>query len=348
MIWLFFPDFRVGNPYQDLLAKALSSDAEVRAGTITDALEAVATTPTIFHVHWEDTLYAHASSESEACGSTEAFFTELAVFRELGGRLVWTVHNAAPHEDRFPALSARVRRALAAEADIVHVHGPVAAGLMRQAGATDCRILVVPHPNLAPAYPNDIDDAAARRYFGLRPEETVFAFLGSMRAYKGLGTLLRAFAEVHRTQPAAQLILAGRQVRNGDARFLMPAPGVRLIPHFVDDGIVQYVLRAADYMVLPYQRILTSGAVALALGFGRPVIIPDLPALLEVVQAGREALVFQAGNEDDLVRCMLDACTHGRQVRSDLGRQARHTAESVTFEHLARALIAGLALGAPS
>ena len=90
----------------------------------------------------------------------------------------------------------------------------------------------------------------------------------------------------------------------------MPSPGIRLIPHFVDDGIVQYVLRAADYVVLPYKRILTSGAVALALGFGRPVIIPDLPTLLEGVQPGREALVFRTGDHGDLVRAMLEACEH--------------------------------------
>jgi beta-1,4-mannosyltransferase len=336
--WLFFPDFRASNPYQDLLARALSGRADVRPGTIADALGALASGPVVFHLHWEDTLYAGASNATDAAAKIDAFLVELAVFRGLGGRLVWTLHNAAPHEDRFPELSAGLRRAVAEQADIVHVHGRIAAGLAREAGADPERILVVAHPNMAAAYPNDIGDEAARRYFHLDKDDTVFAFLGSMRSYKGVDDLLRAFADVHQIVPAAQLILGGRQARSLEARYVMYSPGVRLIPRFVDDGIVQYVLRAADYVVLPYNRILTSGAIALALGFGRPVIVPDLGPLLEVIQPGRDSLVFRAGDHGDLVRAMLEACGHDGPARRGLRDGALRTAESVTFADLAAAL----------
>jgi len=340
LLWLVYPDFRVSNPYQDLLALALSDcGLNTRFGTITDALEATQSSPTVFHLHWEDTIYATASSENDARESVEAFLVELAVFREIGGLVVWTLHNAAPHEDAFPILSDRLRRSLAKQADIVHVHGSMASDLARRNGVSDERIILVPHPNIAPAYPNDIDDEAARRYFSIDHNETVFAFLGAVRSYKGVDMLLRAFAEVHRMQPKTQLILGGRQGKSQEGRYLMPSPGIRQIPHFVDDGIVQYVLRATDYVVLPYKRILTSGAVALALGFGRPVIIPDLPTLLEVVQPGREALVFRTGDHGDLVRAMLEACEHNWDYRVHLQEQALRTGQSVTFAHLATALL---------
>jgi beta-1,4-mannosyltransferase len=337
--WKFFPDYRASNPYQDLLAHALSGEADVRPGTITDALEALALGQVVFHLHWEDVLYAGAPTEAAASANIDIFLCQLAVFRELGGRLVWTLHNAGPHENRFPALSARLRVTLAGQADIVHVHGGVAANFARDAGAAPERILIVPHPNLAPAYPNDISDEAARRYFRFQRHETVFAFLGARRGYKGVDDLLRAFAEVHRVTPAAQLLLGGRQQTGSEARFLMPSPGVRLIPRFIDDGIVQYVLGSADYVVLPYRRILTSGAVALALGFERPVIVPDLAPLLEVVQPDREALVFRAGDQGDLERVMLKACAQSEITRRGLRSEARRTGEAVTFTHLAAALV---------
>jgi beta-1,4-mannosyltransferase len=335
--WLFFPDFRASNPYQDLLARALSDYADVRPGTITDALEAIAMPPVVFHIHWEDSLFASASTEAKAEENVAAFLAQLAVFREFGGRVVWTLHNAAPHEDRFPSLSARLRRALAEQADIVHVHSDIAAEVARACGAASGKTLVLRHPNIAPAYPNDINDEAARRYFGYNEDETVFGFLGAMRDYKGVDDLLRAFAEVHRTAPMAQLLLGGRQTRTSEARFLMVSPGVRLIPRFIDDGIVQYVLRAADYVVLPYRRILTSGALALALGFERPVIVPDLAPLLEVVRPDQEALVFRAGDQVDLARTMLRACTQSKEIRRSLRSKARQTGEAVTFAHLAAA-----------
>jgi glycosyltransferase involved in cell wall biosynthesis len=336
-LWLFCPDFRVSNPYQDLLARELSRDADVSPGTLAEALEAVARRPTIFHLHWEHVLYAGAQTETDAAAAIEVFRREAARFQARGGRLIWTMHNAAPHEDRFPALSADLRQRLAEMADIVHVHGETAAELARRSGVPDVRILVVPHPDMAPGYPDDITDEAARRYFHFAADDTVFAFLGPLRGYKGVDLLLEAFEEVHRQRPEAQLLLAGAQPRHQDGRYFRVRLGLRVVPHFIDDGIVQYVLRAADYVVLPYRRILTSGAVSLALGFGRPVIVPDLPPLLEVVQPGREALVFEAGCRDALVRTMLEACEHGVDRRGHMREEARRSAARVTFAQLADA-----------
>lgn len=338
--WLFFPNFQASNPYQSLLAAELSRRVAVHPGTIMDALESVAERPTVFHVHWEDAIFpSRGAGEGDAWTSLEGFLAQLSVFRELGGIVVWTMHNASPHEDRFPAASAHLREVLARCSHLVHVHGQFARGIARGAGAPDDRIVSVPHPDMACAYPNDITREAARRYFGLGPDPTVFSFMGAMRPYKGIDLLLRAFAKLRLTQPAAQLILAGRHTTSPEGRYCVISPGVRLIPRFIDDGMVQYVLNAADYVVLPYRRILTSGAVALALGFARPVIVPDLSPLLDVVQPGREALVFHAGDEDDLCRIMSEACEQPPEDRLDLQKRAWQSAQATSFADLAGALL---------
>ncbi len=338
-LWLHFPDYRASDPYQALLAEALARTIEARAGSVTDALEACAERDVVFHLHWEDAVYAGATSQGEARERIAGFLAELAALRACGGRVVWTRHNAAPHEDRFPAASLELRRGLAAEADLLHVHGATAAALMRADGAADDRILVLRNPDIAPGYPNDIGDAAARRYFHLDEGSTVFAFLGAMRGYKGLETLLHAFAAVHERDRTAQLIIGGRQPNSREGRYVMTAPGVRLIPHFVDDAVVQYVLRAADFVVAPYRRTLTSGAVALALGFGRPVIAPALPPILEVVRPGREALLYRAEDAADLARAMRDACALGPAERLRMREHALRSAGAVTFADLAGALV---------
>ncbi len=167
----------------------------------------------------------------------------------------------------------------------------------------------------------------------------MFAFLGAMRGYKGLETLLHAFAAVHETDRTAQLLIGGRQPNSREGRYLLTAPGVRLIPHFVDDGVVQYVLRAADFVVAPYRRTLTSGAVALALGFSRPVIVPDLPPILEAVRPGREALLYRAEDAADLARALRAACTLGPMERLRMREQALRSARAVTFGDLAVTLV---------
>lgn len=343
-LWLHFPDYRASDPYQALLAEALAPAIEARAGSVTDALEACAERDVVFHLHWEDAVYAGATSQGEARETIAGFLAELTALRACGGRVVWTRHNAAPHEDRFPAASLELRRGLAAEADLLHAHGATAAALMRADGAADDRILVLRNPDIAPGYPNDlgpndIGDAAARRYFHLHAGGTVFAFLGAMRGYKGLETLLHAFAAVHASDRTAQLIIGGRQPNSREGRYVMTAPGVRLIPHFVDDGVVQYVLRAADFVVAPYRRTLTSGAVALALGFGRPVIAPALPPILEAVRPGREALLYRAEDAADLARVMRDACALGPAERLRMREHALRSARAVTFGDLAGALV---------
>ncbi len=336
--WLFFPDYRLSDPYQALLSDALAPVVESRAGSVTDALEASAERDVVFHLHWEDAVYAGASSQGEARERIGGFLAELAALRACGGRVVWTRHNAAPHDDRFPAASLELRQGLAAEADLLHVHGETGAALMRADGGAAERILILRNPDIAPGYPDDITDEAARRYFHLEGAGTVFAFLGAMRGYKGLETLLAAFADVRATDPTAELLIGGRQPDSREGRYVMAGPGVRLIPHFVDDGVVQYVLRAADFVVAPYRRTLTSGAVALALGFGRPVIVPNLPPILEVVRPGREALLYRAEDATDLARAMRGACALGPAERLGMREQALCSARAVTFADLARAL----------
>ncbi len=341
-LWLFYPDYRLSDPYQQLLADALAPAAEVRPGTISDALDACMGRDVVFHVHWEDAVFAGTRSQGEARERIADFLHQMAMLQVYGGRVVWTRHNAAPHDDRFPGASRELRGALAAEADVLHVHGSAGAALMREDGGGEERLLLLRNPDIGPGYPDDIDDAAARRYFGIADDETVFVFLGAMRSYKGIESLLQVFPAVHAAEPRAQLLLGGRQANSREGRYLRTGPGVRLIPHFVDDAVVQYVLHAADFVVAPYHRTLTSGAVALAFGFGRPVIVPDLPTLLETVREGHDALLYRQGDDADLVRAMLEACALDRATRARMRAAALHTARAVSFADLAGALTARL------
>lgn len=330
--WLFFPDYSGSNPYQSCLAAALPGS---RAGTVEDALYACGSPGTVFHLHWEDAIYAGTPDPHTA---VSAFLADLDTLLACGGRLVWTMHNAAPHEDAWPEIGAALRLALAQRASVVHVHGHAAAQAARDIGVDADKLLIFAHPGFHDAYPDDVSDEQARRYFGLGPEQTVFAFLGAMRPYKGLDMLRAAFAVIHAGQPDAQLILAGRHPSPRPGRFLRPSPGVRLIPRHLEDATVQYVMRAADFVVLPYTQVTTSGAVMLAFTFGRPVIVPALPGLMEVVTPGQDALVFEPGKTETLALRMETACALNRAERQAMGAQARAAADRVTFAALATAI----------
>ncbi|WP_242482112.1 glycosyltransferase, partial [Trichormus variabilis] len=60
-------------------------------------------------------------------------------------------------------------------------------------------------------------------------------------------------------------------------------PNIKFIPGFVPSEKLQIYLNACDVVVFPYRDILTSGAVMLAMSFGRACIAPRKGCIAEVL-----------------------------------------------------------------
>lgn len=141
-------------------------------------------------------------------------------------------------------------------------------------------------------------------------------------------------------RPDARLIVAGRTGHPASgARFVEPAPGVLLIPNHIDDASVQYVLRAADYAVFSFRRVMVSSSVLLAQTFGLPVIVPDLPTLREMVEPGRNGFVYPAGDAAALGRLMLGAAGLPRENRDGLRAGALDDTRSRDWARYTAALV---------
>ena len=347
--WTFFPDFTAGNPYQACLAEALAPHGwAARPGDIAAATLAARTALAVFHLHWEQPAYVAGTDEAGAFGLAEQFLRALDVFRASGGRLIWTLHNASPHEERFPAVNAAVQRGLAQRAHLVHVHNHAGAAHAARLGVPESSVLLARHPGYAGTYPDDITDDAARRYLGLGSEDVVFSFFGAMRGYKGLPRLMRAFDLAHAALPSARLLVAGRCPEPCAARVLAPAPALRLLPRQIADAEVQYVMRAADCVVLPYEVILTSGTLALAQGFSRPVIVPDLPSMKEEVTEGLNGFLYAAGSDGALAAALWRAVDELPALRGHMRAAARAAVAGRDFAGLAAALATAVADALPT
>jgi glycosyltransferase involved in cell wall biosynthesis len=326
-LWLFWPDYSGENPFQHMVRRAFPRGWEVRPGGLDHALASLEHAhgrPVVFHLHWEDAVYREAAGSAEAEALVDRFLAGLDLFLAGGGRLLWTVHNDGPHEPRFLAVDKRLRRALAGRAQAVHMHSRVAAEQMAPPlGLSPEEVVVAPLGGFAGHYPDDASRDSARRYLGIGAAAPVFVTLGAARAYKGLDLLLRAFAGVRERSPDARLIVAGRTGHPAcGGRFVEPAPGVLLMPNHVDDASVQYVLRAADYAVFSFRRVMVSSSVLLAETFGLPVIVPDLPTLREMVEPGRNGFVYPAGDAEALARLMLGAAALPPECRDALATGA--------------------------
>jgi beta-1,4-mannosyltransferase len=330
-----FPSY-LGNPYQALLYGSVWDEgfAPVRMPRWNQLPELHALQdaglPTVLHLHWLQPVLRDADSNADARRRGAKFIEELDAYRDRGGKLVWTIHNVLPHETRHEAEEVALCAALAERADIVHVLTKRTPELVApHYDLPRKRVLHVPHPSYAGAYPDHVSRHDARHALGLLPDELVVAAVGDIRAYKGLDDLLDAWQDVPTDRPR-RLLIAGAPLRDqGGAEAIIERaaidPRVLIDARRIPPDELQVILRATDVMILPYRQALNSGALLLALTFGVPVIVPDGAGFGEILDPSF-ARTFQAGDRASLA----DALTRAQELatldasRAALGAAARY------------------------
>ncbi|HVW69537.1 MAG TPA: glycosyltransferase family 4 protein [Steroidobacteraceae bacterium] len=241
----------------------------------------------IIGIHWPSFLYYHPESRRKTWLDLLRFVLFLGLLRARGVRIVWTAHNLYPHEGGRATLAHRVaRRFVVAVASHVCVHGQGAAErVMREFGVKQADLVFLEHGHWIDFYPNVIGRAAARERLKIAPRAYMFLFIGACRPYKNLEYLVRSHAAM---QDDSLLWIVGRFQSAAYRQRIVQAQaeaggGTTVVDGFVPPEDVQVYLNACDAVVLPYKEILTSGAVMLAISFGRPVVAPRMGTLEEVI-----------------------------------------------------------------
>ena len=238
------------------------------------------------HFHWPSFHYGDRSVLA-ALAKAVLFACMLIGIRFARVRLLWTAHNLYPHERSSPPwVDHAVRRLVVALSDRVFVHGPTAGAIVqRELGVDASRLVPIVHGSFLDYYPMFASREEARRRLGLPLDARVFAFVGHCRRYKNVTGLVTVF---QRYLDGAWLVIAGNCPEDAyrtELETLIRARPQRILRElrYIDDADLQYFVRAADAVVLPFRDVLTSGSAILALSFGRPVIVPRLGNMVEVV-----------------------------------------------------------------
>ena len=322
------PDYRAANPYQSLLEASLhprfaasyASPAEAR----TYLRQKSGGEPVLLHVHWEDHVYRDAVDAPDGMARVEAFLEELGGFVDEGGGLVWTVHNLEPHVRRNTMAQRRLVETLGALAHRVTAHGLFALSVLAARGVAEGKLALVPHGNYVGVYGAPASQEAARSELGLDPEARIALMFGRLEAYKGIDRLLSAFRELD--APGLIVAIVGKAVFPVGEHLASLPPGHRervlFHPGFLAPERLALWLAAADAAVLPYEEITTSGATMLALSYGRPVIVPSLAGIEEVVTEGREALMFRRGETASLAEALGRFAALDRATLEAMGAMA--------------------------
>jgi glycosyltransferase involved in cell wall biosynthesis len=315
---VFWPDYSRSNPYQKLLYGRLRQNTEVVAGDIDAALKLVSsgTVPAeqvVFHLHWLNALFRGIRTEAAAREAADSFATKLVRLRLSGARVAWTVHNTVSHDTPFPAIEADLSARIAEQADVIHLHS---AGSLAEVEAVFPvpaeKVRVSRHGNYIGAYPDFVPRDQARLALGIGADEDVILFTGLIRPYKGIEDLLTAFRAILADRPRARLIIAGHpwyDPLEGLTPALTEAERARILVtgRFVEEGELQLFFRAADIAAYPYQSILTSGSLLLALSFGLPTLVSRSAMTAEVLEGQGAGLLLDgtAGGSLEAGLCRL-------------------------------------------
>jgi len=114
-------------------------------------------------------------------------------------------------------------------------------------------------------------------------------FFGFVRPYKGLDVLLNAMAILRDCE--ISLEIAGEFWNDKDeylklVKDLDISSKVTIVDRYIPDNEMSQYFSRADLVVLPYRKTITSGVIATAYGFKKPVLATNVGGFNEVIQDG--------------------------------------------------------------
>jgi len=316
---LFLPDWSGSNPYQKLLYDALQVAGVTCSGMQGSEftfrwLWSNRSTYKYIHFHW---LFGIYDPENTGLTVKKAgiFLAKIIFARILGYKVIWTVHNIVSHEPTNIKRELALRKFTSWMVNHVIVHCNYAKEkILSDWKLNKNKVTVIPHGSYLGHYPNEITRRDARQKLSINSDSFTFLFFGMLRNYKGIKQLVASFKKLKQQLPEIRLLVAGSPFNNviqGEIETLAQTEGISLYLRYIPDDEVQIFFNASDVIVLPYQNILTSGGVILALSFGKPVIVPAIGCIPELIN---DEIGFTYVDKAELFSAMRNAA-----IKTDIG-----------------------------
>ncbi len=183
--------------------------------------------------------------------------------------------------------------------------------------------VVIPNAVDTHRFNPDIDGMAVRARLKIPADRPVALLVGRIVAHKGI----EHFIEASRYLPGVQFLIAGEgthlETMERLAHRLGVADRVRFLGRVSQENLPK-VYAACDLFVLPsVSRLEAFGIVALeAMATGKAVVVADIPGVREVIEDGREGLLTDPVNPQDLAE-KVRRLVEDPALRQEMGRRGR-------------------------
>ncbi len=291
----------------------------------------------ILHLHWIQYHYINIDKKRLSVRLLLNFILNLFVARIMSYKIVWTMHNVHPHENKYPVIDFLIRLVLTKLTNAIITHCNYGKEYLLKKYKRKENVAVIHHPNYINVYPDRISRESARQKLGIPLGSLVFLFLGEIRNYKGLNSLIETFKAYKNNN--SHLIIAGHPLFSWTENELVKLINNdrRIIANFmfIPDNDLQVYFKASDVMILPFTNITMSGSLLLGMSFGKPIVAPAIGGINEYIKDD-SGILYYPGDTKNLLEA-LQKCEN--QDLSGMGYNGYQSVKNYTWDNLAEKII---------
>jgi len=147
-------------------------------------------------------------------------------------------------------------------------------------------------------------------------ESDYVLFFGNIAPWKGIDTLMEAAKFVKKKiGNSFKLVIAGKPyvgLENVQSYNNIEDEGsnfIHILDRFISSPEIPSLISNSSFLVLPYNNLFqysASGVIPLAYTFAKPVIVSNVPSLIDYVDPGKTGLIFDVNESNQLANCMID------------------------------------------
>ncbi len=236
----------------------------------------------------------------------------ITAYKQIGGRIIWTIHNKFPHSSNFKTVNKIFRKYMAGISDKLHVHCSYAAEQMSEILNTGKRkFIIIDHP----AYPAVVMERSeaiklldSKYHLRLSGNKKIFLVFGAIAKYKGIKEIIGIFKEGiinHYLIIAGVIKKGGKKYFNELKNESSGCSNIILLGEMIPNDDLPLFFNSSDYVVFNYEEILTSGGVMTALSFGKKVIAPEMGCIGEIKNENIFLFQRETGKSENLRNTLL-------------------------------------------
>lgn len=207
----------------------------------------------------------------------------LMLLKALGKKIVFTLHNKIQHEKSGGILSARIMKWLICNSNTIVIHCEESRNVLRDIApeVEQGKVIYVPHPNYIGSYP----DQKTYSVYCKQPGETVLLFMGQVRPYKNVESVILA-ANGLAEEKNVRFLICGKCASDEykeKIQKMVKSDKITLDLRFIADEELPSLMALADVVLLPYssQSSLNSGAAYLAFSYGKTVLSTRIGTIMD-------------------------------------------------------------------